>query len=233
LIVEAVKTGMHSDVSHSRTAIGQHVPGNVAKYSQLFNNVFADIWQRASPITWLDVGAGYGEVVEAVTGLAPAGSKIEGVEPMTPKVIDCQRRGLNVREAYLSDIKDKYDVVSAINVFSHIPDFHFFLKDVKRVLLPNGEVVLETGNIGDLDSVEQVPTELDLPDHLVFAGERNMESYLLKAGFHIVSIERQRRDTVGNFLKNIIKKFLGRKVMLRLPYTSPYRSLLVRAKLGQ
>lgn len=152
---------------------------------------------------------------------------------MTPKVVDCQRRGLNVREAYLSDVMGKYDVVSVINVFSHIPDFHLLLKDVNRVLLPNGDLVLETGNIGDLDSVGQVPTELDLPDHLVFAGEKNLESYLLKAGFHIISIDRERRDTVGNYLKNIIKRLLGRKVMLRLPYTSPYRSLIIRARLGQ
>lgn len=80
LITEAVKTGMHTDVSHGRTAIARQVPGNVAKYRRLFDKMFADVWQRPSPISWLDVGSGYGEVVEAVTCLAPEGSKIEGLE---------------------------------------------------------------------------------------------------------------------------------------------------------
>ncbi len=34
----------------------------------------------------------------------------------------------------------------------------------------------------------EVPTELDLPDHLVFAGEKHLTGYLNDAGFSIVAI---------------------------------------------
>ena len=118
-----------------------------------------------------------------------------------------------------------------MNVFSHIPDFRAFFKDIKNVLDVNGEFLIETGNIGDLLSHHEVPTELDLPDHLVFAGEQNIIGYLNEAGFSIVAIRRMRKDGIINFAKNIIKKLIGRQVTLAVPLTSRYRSIMIRAKL--
>lgn len=231
LISEAVKTGVHSDVEHGRTAIVRRVVTSVARYKNIISYMFSDVWHSNKPISWLDVGAGYGEFVEAVTSLAPSGSRIEGLEPMKPKADDAKKRGLKIKEMYLSEVSDKYDILSLINVFSHIPDFNMFLKDVKNVLTENGEIFLETGNTGDLISCHEVPGELDLPDHLVFAGEKNIIAYLNEAGFSIIYIKRIRIDGLINFTKCFVKKLLGRKVTLSIPYTSKYRTLLVRAKL--
>lgn len=231
LISEAVKTGVHSDVEHGRAAIARRVGGNVARYKKIIASMFEDVWKRSEPISWLDVGAGYGELVEAVSLLAPPGSRIEGLEPMKPKADDAKRSGLNIREGYLSEVNEKYDFLSLMNVFSHIPDFRVFIKDIKNVLDVNGEFLIETGNIGDLISYHEVPTELDLPDHLVFAGEQNIIDYLNEAGFSIVVIRRMRKDGFVNFAKNIIKKLIGRQVTLTVPYTSRYRSIIIRAKL--
>jgi SAM-dependent methyltransferase len=231
LISEAVKTGLHRDVAHGRTAIAYRTAGNVRLYRQLLSRALPDVWTAGHPISWLDVGAGYGEIVEAVTMLAPPGSRVEGIEPMTPKVAACRRRGLNIKEAYLTSVEGQYDFVSLINVFSHVPDFHEFLRDVKRVMNPAGEFLMETGNIGDLTNVRDVPTELDLPDHLVFAGEQNISRYLNEAGFEILGTWRRRKDTVLNALKNCVRKLRGYQVTLAAPYTSSYRSLLIRARL--
>ncbi len=54
------------------------------------------------------MGAGYGEVVEALLSLARAGSKIEGIEPMKPKVDHAEAHGLCIREADLSEIQGKF-----------------------------------------------------------------------------------------------------------------------------
>ena len=231
LIYEAVQTGVHTDVEHERTAIARRVGAKVTFYKAILASMFDDVWQTRKHISWLDVGAGYGEVVEAVTLLATSGSKIEGIEPMKPKAAHAQARGLCIREAYVSDVQDKYDYVSVINVFSHIPDFRDFLKSVKNVLTVNGEILIETGNTGDLQSREDVPGELDLPDHLVFAGEKHIIGYLSESCFSILKIRRIRKDGFMNGAKNIVKKLLGRKVSLAIPYTSPYRSILIRAKL--
>lgn len=231
LIDDAVKTGVHSDVDHGRTAIVRRAASNVRLYQKILSSMFSDVWEKSTPISWLDIGAGYGEVIEVVASLAPRGSTIEGLEPMEPKRIAARKRGLTMREGYLTDVKSKFDFVSLINVYSHIPDFHAFLGDLRKILSTGGEFFIETGNIGDLGSHE-VPSELDLPDHLVFAGERNLEEYLTNAGFKIVEIRRRRKDGVINFVKNIAKKILGRQVNLTLPYTSRYRTIMIRAVLA-
>ena len=231
LISKAVETGVHSDVEHGRTAINRRVGAKVARYNKILSSMFDDVWRNPKEISWLDLGAGYGEVVEAVSALAPSGSQIEGIEPMKPKAVHARARGLTIKEQYLSDVAEKFEYLSLINVFSHIPDFHAFLYDMKNVLTVDGELFIETGNIGDLSSSREVPSELDLPDHLVFAGEQNMIDFLSEAGFSIIDIRRRRKDGFINFAKNIIKKLIGRQVTLAIPYTSRYRSILIRAQL--
>lgn len=231
LVREAVETGIHSNVKHGRSAIGRRVGSKVIRYKKILDLMFNDVWQNPREISWLDVGAGYGEVVEAVSALAPSGSRIKGIEPMKPKATRARAHGLTINEKYLCDVTEKFDFVSLVNVFSHIPDFRVLLEEIKNVLVDNGEFYLETGNIGDLVDRHEVPTELDLPDHLIFAGEQHLTGYLSEAGFSIVAIRRIRNDGLINFVKNIIKKLIGRKVTLAIPYTSRYRSILIRSRL--
>ena len=191
--------------------------------------MFDDVWKRKEGLSWLDIGAGYGEVVEAVTALAPPGSKIEGLEPMEPKREVALARGLTVRDCYLSAEKGEFDFVSLINVFSHIPDFPEFLGDLKKVLPVGGEFFLETGDFSDLD-VSELTNELNLPDHLVFANEKNLTECLTRAGFTVVGVKKERMDTVLHCTKLIVKTLIGRKVSLAFPYRSRYRAMMIRAQ---
>ena len=118
-----------------------------------------------------------------------------------------------------------------MDVFSHIPQFDRFLDDVKAVLNPKGQIFVETGNLAELSTRDEFPGELGLPDHLVFAGEQHLRGFLERAGFEIVRVEKVRIDGAINLLKNVIKKAIGRQVRLAIPYTSPYRQLMVRARL--
>lgn len=232
LIDEAVKTGVHRDVEHGRDVIGARSPSKVARYKKLLVGLFPDVLKKQRPISWIDVGAGFGELVEGVTALSADGSKVVGLEPMTPKAAVAKARGLDVRESYLSEITETFDFLSLINVFSHIPDFREFLRDVKRVLNANGEILIETGNTADLKSRSEVPGDLDLPDHLVFAGVNHLRGFLEEAGFQVIAVKEARVDGVLRFSKNLVKKLMGRKnITVRIPYTSPYRSVFLRARL--
>lgn len=228
VVASAVTTGMHGHEDVSARRVGS----KVRRYRRLLGVLFSDLWTNGRPISWLDVGAGYGEVVEAVMALAPPGSVIEGLEPMRPKALRAQARGLPVTQAWLSADHARVDVVSLVDVFSHIPDFGAFLEDIRSVLRPGGELFLETGNLADVSIRDEFPNELGLPDHLVFAGEPQVQAFLKRAGFEIVRIQRLRFDDLLQFAKNIVKKVLGRPVLLRLPYRSRYRQLLIRAKLS-
>jgi SAM-dependent methyltransferase len=199
-------------------------------YRRILRRMFSDLWRNGRPIAWLDVGAGYGEVVEAISALAPAGSKIQGIEPMRPKAEAARARGLDVRNEYLRPDHYKVDVISVIDVFSHVPDFAQFLAIINQVLSPKGEVFIETGNLADLDRREDFPGELGLPDHLVFAGEKHLRGYLDRAGFDVLGIEASRIDGLFNLAKNVVKRLIGRPGAIGIPYTSRYRQLRIRAR---
>lgn len=230
MIDAAVQSGAHHFAGADLDVVGRRVRGKVARYRRRLSGLFSDRWAGSTPISWLDVGAGYGEVVEAIATLAPRGSRVEGIEPMQPKVKAARRRGLAVTEGYLSGVAGTYDVISAINVFSHLPDFRDFLAEVSRALAPGGEIVIETGNASDLRSRDDFPEILVLPDHLMFAGESQMRRFLQDCGFEIVSVERHRIDTIWPFVKSVAKRVLGRPTKIALPYSSPARTILYRAR---
>lgn len=230
-INDAVRTGVHSEGKSKLRVVNRRISAKVTRYRKIFASMFGDVWNSQRTISWLDVGAGYGEVVEAVSGLAPAGSKVQGLEPMRPKAAHARARGLAIIENYLHESQEKVDFLSVIDVFSHIPNFGDFLRDVKNALTTNGEIFIETGNLADLFHRSEFPGELGLPDHLVFAGERHIRGFLQKAGFEIVKVKCKRIDGITFFLKNVVKKALGRPVVLAIPYTSPYRTMMFRAVL--
>lgn len=230
-IDSAVRTGSHGEEAGRLDVTARRIDSKVAFYQRVLGEMFDDVWQRPQPITWLDVGAGYGEVLEAVAALAPEGSQVEGLEPMAPKADKARGRGLNITEDYLKPDHAQVDYISAVDVFSHIPDFSEFLADVRAVLKPHGELFLETGNLADLIDRKDFPGELGLPDHLVFAGEKHLVGFLEQAGFEVLRIRRRRIDGILNMLKNIAKKLLGRPAQLGIPYTSRYRQIQVRARM--
>ncbi|HEY9554774.1 class I SAM-dependent methyltransferase [Allosphingosinicella sp.] len=233
LIHEAVKTGAHSAEADGLVVTARHAPGKVEFYRRHLGAIFQDVWRAGKPVSWVDVGAGYGEVIEAVSSIAPAGSYVEGLEPMRPKANAARARGLNIVEDYLQPNHPKADIISVVNVFSHIPEFDEFLSLVRSVLKPNGQLFIETGNLADMERRSDFPGELGLPDHLVFAGEPQLRQFLDRGGFDVVKIRKVKTDGFIPFIKNVVKRLIGRPVVLRMPYTSAYRSLLIRAQLRQ
>jgi 2-polyprenyl-3-methyl-5-hydroxy-6-metoxy-1,4-benzoquinol methylase len=229
LIDQAVRSGVHAEEAQNLVVTARRDSNKVERYRKLFTRMFADLWVRPS-VSWLDVGAGYGEVIEAVRSLAPRDSLVRGLEPMHPKAQSARLRGLDIEEAYLSPEHGPFDVVSTVDVFSHIPDFNAFLSVVRQVVRPGGDFFLETGNLADVSNRNEFADELGLPDHLVFAGESQLTQFLSRAGFEIVEIDRQRIDTPLFFAKTVAKKLLGRPAVVRLPYSSGYRSLRIRAR---
>jgi SAM-dependent methyltransferase len=230
-IDEGVRLGEHNIEGRKVDVRARRIAKKVVMYVRLLGKMYADRFAGKEPLTWVDYGAGYGEVIEAVARLAPAGSRVVGVEPMHHKAEAARAAGLDVVGGYPAPGQFEADVISMVNIFSHVPDFKEILEIARSNLKPGGELFIETGNAADLDRREQFFGIFDLPDHLVFSGESQMDRFLRDAGFEVVATERQRVDGPVTFTKNVAKKLLGRPVILSLPYTSPYRQLMIRARL--
>ncbi|MCL2589451.1 MAG: class I SAM-dependent methyltransferase [Betaproteobacteria bacterium] len=226
----AVRTGFTHTEAGDLDVSSRRVPRRIGLYRRIISKIFADIFAKGQPVSWLDIGAGYGEIIQAVTMVAPSGSRVVGIEPMHVKAKAAQALGLSVTEGYLRRDHPKVQIASLIDVFSHIPDFDSFLVDVSAVLVDNGVFLLETGNLADLKRREDFFGELGLPDHLAFAGEKHIVGFLDRAGFDVVQIERYRIDGPICSAKNVVKKLLGRNVRVALPFTSEYRTLFIMAR---
>jgi 2-polyprenyl-3-methyl-5-hydroxy-6-metoxy-1,4-benzoquinol methylase len=229
-ITSAVTTGAHKLQSGMLNVRARRVGSRITKYRRDLGALFGDRL-AAGPVRWLDVGAGYGELIEAVQQLAQPGSSVRGVEPMAHKAADSQARGLAVRHGFLAPEDGPADVISLIDVFSHLPDFGAMLADMRAVLAPGGELLIETGNLADLERRSEFAGELGLPDHLVFCGADHLARWLDRAGFDVVRIVAHRHDGIADQIKNAVKLALGRPARLALPYRSAYRQLQVRARL--
>jgi 2-polyprenyl-3-methyl-5-hydroxy-6-metoxy-1,4-benzoquinol methylase len=229
-ISNANRIGEHKTADQPLSVVNRRSARKVRRYAQMVRSIVPDLITSQRPISWLDVGAGFGELIEALRPALPAGSRLLGIEPMLRKVEVAKSLGLPVESKYISDMDEEFDVISLMNVFSHIPDFRAFLDEASRLLLPDGELLIETGNGGDLLSSREYPDRLFLPDHLVFAGTEHIRLFLQEFGFSLIDVRDERLDTPIWVLKNLVKKTLGRQVKLGLPYGSRFRIVVLRAR---
>ncbi|MEL6443357.1 MAG: class I SAM-dependent methyltransferase [Bacteroidota bacterium] len=233
-IDEAAQSGLHATEHGEVDRVGLL---NFRRAKQrMFEQRLAELYPERELATktrsWLDVGCGFGELVAAVQALLPQGSAVLGVDPCLPKVRVAQQRGLPVTPETLSDVQGTFDVISLVNVFSHLPDPFSFVSNLKTKLRDNGEVVLVTGNAAELPTPAAYPDPLYLPDHLVFAGEAHLRALFERDGFEVVKVLRVPYFFRDPLLipKNVVKKVLGRPAE-PLRNTGPFRSLFVRARL--
>jgi 2-polyprenyl-3-methyl-5-hydroxy-6-metoxy-1,4-benzoquinol methylase len=186
-ISRAARTGMHAGQQNLEVTGAYGGTKRHAHYLSRLSDLFGAGYFHGSGERWLDIGAGFGELLETLA-LASGGSlRARGLEPNEAKASSARARHLDVSFIELSDLKERYHYVSLLNVFSHLPDPPATLAELGSVLEPGGELVLQTGNFAELERSE-IPVPLELPDHLSFANERLLRRVLQKAGFALVSI---------------------------------------------
>ncbi|MFN3944302.1 MAG: class I SAM-dependent methyltransferase [Allosphingosinicella sp.] len=230
MITESHKIGMHQGEEGNLNVKARRLPSKVRRYKKIIRDMFGDEIRAGKPLRWLDVGAGYGEVVEAAAAVLPTGSEASGIEPMAPKAEAAAARGVPVSMKRLEEVGGGYDVISLINVYSHIPDFDSFGQMLVDKLKPGGFLFLETGNLAELRSGKEFPNILVLPDHLVFAGVKQMLQILERLGLTVV--EHHKRP-VGNLVwtaKTFVKGLMRGKLRIAFPIFAPYRTVLYKAR---
>lgn len=188
-ISQAARSGLHEgQVTTDET--GARDPRKVKRYQERLRALFGAAGltgKRAA--TWLDIGCGFGEFLEAIN-LESAGSVTTvGSEPNERKAASARSRGLDVTFRELASEQARYDFVSLLNVFSHLPDPPELLQQLRGRMPAGGELVLQTGNWAELERAS-IPDQLHLPDHLSFASEAILRRVLEKSGFSVVSLLR-------------------------------------------
>jgi SAM-dependent methyltransferase len=197
---------------------------------------YVELAQQHVPTgSWLDIGCGAGLLL---TLAQQAGYSGEGIElnadrrAAAAEVTGLPTHGLPVEDVQFAD--NSFDVISLINVFSHLTSPAATFTELHRILKRGGVLIMATGEM-TAGIQKSHMYNWNLGDHLYFLGDRTMERYGAKVGFDIAhhqrawfpdllysreSLKSKGRSGLRNAVKTTILKTPGafpvfRSVMLR------------------
>jgi SAM-dependent methyltransferase len=130
--------------------------------------------------------------------LHQAGYEAEGIETDEQRLFYCRSKGLKVHPEPIESnllVAGSFDVVSMVNVFSHLLDPIMVFEAINRVLANNGIVFLTTSQLGKKAYRSEVPSWY-LGDHLQFAGPNTFSSIASMLGWEVITLNRALTQTV-------------------------------------
>ncbi len=186
-MASATQVGVHVGEQELNTT-GHFNPFRVRAYRGVLRDLYgSDLFQQQR--RWLDLGCGHGEFLMALGRYGRGKVSARGYEPNAQKMRGAYSRGLSVSDVYPKDGEASLDVVSALNVYSHLDDPSKEIARWARLLAPGGELVLRTGDTAHMPASSH-PRPFHLPDHLSFASERIVTGILHGSGFEVVAVRK-------------------------------------------
>jgi len=154
----------------------------------------------------IDVGAGYGIFLDEWRSIKPD-TELLAVEPSISLSHECRKKGLDVVESIVEDVKgyDGYaDLVVCFEVLEHVYDPLEFVSVLKRLVRPGGYVFISTLCISgfDLQVLWDKSNQISPPHHINFHSIKGFELLFHRAGLTDVLI-----TTPGQLDVDIVKNF--------------------------
>lgn len=160
--------------------VNKHYRGERQYYTRYFPLIFEQC-KGASSV--LDVGCGTGHLLELlrrVPGLERAGLELNSARAEKARKV----AGCEIYQVPIEEFKSehKFDVITMINVLSHIPSLDSLFKSVRSLLSPEGKLILKVGEMRP-DVTRSDIVDWGLPDHLHFLGLNTLDLICSKYGF--------------------------------------------------
>lgn len=183
---------------------------------------YAFMHPGCKPLDVIDYGCGGGELISR---LAKLGHCTLGLDFDDKALVACRSRGLKVETANeLWKLESsRFDIVTCMNVIEHVPDPGALLQQLKKLLKPNGVLLIETPNAKSLLARRLGPLwrGLETPRHLNIFSTKGLTTLLDVNGF---SIQRERFVPCADFMARSSDISKPTKQILRL--ISPLIDLL-------
>lgn len=120
-----------------------------------------EIVLKYKPKSLLDVGCGYGYFIEKIQNAVDAAA---GSEFNQLAVDECNKKGIKVYTSDLSQIEEKFSMITAFQVLEHIKEPDNFVKKLLELLDKNGLLLFVTPNPKS-ELIKYNPGILELPPH--------------------------------------------------------------------
>lgn len=177
-------------VSHSNTKKGfvNSAYQMVRKYTLLKKLQLISKFNKTGKI--LDIGCGTGEFLKT---FKDAKWDTLGIEP-SPDVrkMAIENYGLDIREE--AEIKNletaSFDVITMWHVLEHVPDLNERIEDLKRLIKPNGIIIIAVPNCTSLDAkiYKESWAAYDVPRHLYHFSPKDIETVFKKHDLKVFRI---------------------------------------------
>lgn len=154
----------------------------------------------------LDVGCGFGLFLEMAK---EAGFKVYGVE-MEKETVKAVQEKFGLKNIYQKNIKEigfperYFDVITLFDILEHLENPEVILKELKKLLKPNGVLVVQSPNIKSImfKLTKEKWNWLLFPNHLYHFTPKSLASLLNDSGYKI--IYRKTFDDISEFNYNLL-----------------------------
>ena len=164
----------------------------------------------------LDIGTGTGDFL---TVAKQDGWKATGIEPSSKAKTIAISKGISFVENTTYLTNHTFDVITMWHVLEHIPDLDFQIKELKRLLKPNGTLIVAVPNFKSFDAkyYAEFWAAYDVPIHFWHFSKKAIELLFANENMKLVDVLPMKFDSFyvsllsekyKNGKMNFIKAFL-------------------------
>jgi 2-polyprenyl-3-methyl-5-hydroxy-6-metoxy-1,4-benzoquinol methylase len=180
----------HTDGKRSVFEKAYHFIKNIALKNKLA--LINDLQKSKGSL--LDIGAGTGDFLLVAKS---NGWKTVGIEPSEKAKSIAQRKGVELK-SNLSDFENhSFDVITMWHVLEHVPDLENQIKELKRLLKPDGSIIIAVPNFKSYDAnyYKEFWAAFDVPRHLWHFSKTAIEKLFEKEDLKLKKILPMKFDS--------------------------------------
>jgi len=135
----------------------------------------------------LDIGAGTGEFLYVAK---QNGWNVLGVEPNQKAKDNAIKKGISFAEITTILDNNSFDIITMWHVLEHVPDLDFQIKELKRLLKPDGTLLIAVPNFKSYDAkyYRNYWAAYDVPRHLWHFSKTAIKLLFEKEGMKLVKV---------------------------------------------
>lgn len=135
----------------------------------------------------LDIASNDGTLLSKFTKF---GWDLYGVDPAANLAETCREKGIKTYVNFFGadqiDFGVKFDVITALNVFAHVPSPLSFLLECKKHMTEDGTIVIQTSQ---RDMIENRQFDTVYHEHISFFSVKSMQAVCSRAGLYLNNVE--------------------------------------------
>ena len=185
--------------------------------------------------TVLDIGAGTGDFLHACQ---LKGWSVSGVEPNDGARKIALEKGIELSDDFFSIEEMRFDVITLWHVLEHVENLQTYIQQIKKVLKPNGVLIIAVPNYKSFDAVyyKQYWAAFDVPRHLWHFSQFSIQKLFNEVAMKVVGTKPMLFDSYyvsllsekykSGFMNPFKAFYIGLRSNLKAKRTSEYSSLI-------